>query len=128
MVIYQNERNRNGAQFLVLSERVMSVPSAIFTPKNFYLITALNDKINEFKSAGLIDHWHDLVIDQKFLKLVSGNNGPHALKLRHVVGCFQLLGVGFFVSLLIFFAEFFYHRYKVNKSLLVRMMSRKQLS
>lgn len=129
MAIYQNQKNRDGAQFIVLSERVMSIPSAIFTPKNFYLITALNKKINDLKSAGLIEYWHNLVIDQKFLKIQSGNSGPHALKLRHVVGCFQMLGVGFFVSLLIFLFEFFYHRHKENKKLLfIRVMSRKQLS
>lgn len=129
MAIYQNQRNKYGAQFIILNERVMSIPSAIFTPKNFYLITALNEKINELKSAGLIEYWHNLVIDQKFLKIKSGKSEPHPLSLRHVVGCFQMLAVGCFVSILIFTVELFYHRYKENKKLLfVRVMSRKQLS
>lgn len=125
MAIYQNQKNRDGAQFIVLNERVMSIPSAIFTPKNYFLIPSFDEKIHELKSAGLIEYWHNLVVDQKFLKLNRGKSQPKPLSFHHVVGCFQMLGVGFFISSLIFVAEFLVNRRKKENKKLLFVMSRK---
>ncbi len=125
MTIYKNQMNRDGPQYIIFKERVMSIPSAIFTRKNFYLLIKMNEKLSEFKSAGLIRYWHDLVIDQKFLKLKRGKREPNSLKLRHVVGLFQLLAVGYSISILIFSLELFYCRYEKNRKL---TKSRKRLN
>jgi hypothetical protein len=116
MTIYQNQKNRNGIQYIILKERVMSIPSAIFTPKNYFLIPAMNDKIHKLKSGGLIDHWHSMEIDKRFENVQSSGHGPSALGPRHFIGCFQMLGVSYFVSLLAFITEIFLWRWKKKKN------------
>lgn len=112
MTIYQNQMNRNGVQNIILKERVMSIPSAIFTPKNFFLIPALNDKIQMLKSGGLIDHWHSMEIDKRFENIAAENKGPKALSVRHFIGCFQMLALSYFISFLAFINELILWRLK----------------
>lgn len=115
MAIYQNQNNRKSVQLIILKERVMSIPSAIFTSKNYFLIPALNDKIDKLKSGGLIDYWHSMEIDKRFENIKSELSGPSVLNLRHFIGCFQMLGVSYVASLLAFFIELFLWRLKINE-------------
>lgn len=125
MTIYQNQRNRNGVQNIILKERVMSIPSAIFAPKNYFLIPAINDKIHKLKSGGVIDHWHAMEIDKRFENIAAQNNGPNALNVRHFIGCFQMLAVSYFISFLAFINETILWRLKKNnkKSSFTKLVS-----
>lgn len=80
------------------------LPVVIYSTKRFYLLEALNEKIEIFKSAGLIDVWHYQDVDKDFIK-VRIVEAPKVLSLHQLVGSFQLLGSGYAIALVAFIRE-----------------------
>lgn len=111
MTVYQNQKSRNEDQFILLRERVMSISSAIFASKNFFLIPALDNKIKNLKSGGFIDNWHFMEIDKRFESAID-RNGPKALGIRHFIGIFQMLALSYLISAFVFVNELFLWRFK----------------
>lgn len=88
--MYSNQLNFNKTEqiiSLLCKEIFMSFPVVIYTPKNFYLTEALDEKIEILQAAGLIDHWHSQIIDPRFLKLRESAE-PKGIKLETLSGCF----------------------------------------
>lgn len=83
----------------------MTIPVVIYALKDFYLLNELNENIELIKSAGLIGKWQSENIDKNFMRReISGE--AKTLTVNNILGCFHLLCVGLFVSLMVFMIEF----------------------
>lgn len=76
----------------------------IYVKKDFYLLDALNEKIEILKAAGLIDFWHFQHVNKGILK-AKNYLLPKVLKLGQLAGSFQILTFGCIVSCFIFICE-----------------------
>lgn len=88
----------------------------MYAPKNSFFITAFNEKIMQIKAAGLIDFWLSQDVDERFKYYNLDFKEPKALILKHLLGCFYILGIGYLASILVFIYEVLKHKYQVKKS------------
>lgn len=97
----------------------MTVPIVIYAKKHFYLIQAMNEKIESLKVAGLIDYWYS----SQFLKdFTKQQKSPEVLTMHHLSGCFQIWASGCAFSCFVFFAEFAVDKWKYkNKDCILKM-------
>lgn len=87
----------------------MTVPIVIYAKKHFYLIQALNEKIESLKVAGLIEYWYS----SQFLKeLTKEQKSPEVLTMRHLSGCFQIWVAGCLISSVLLGVEFIVCKWK----------------
>lgn len=70
--------------------------------ENFYLLDAIDRKIQMIVSIGLVDFFQ--TIDQIFLNS-HDDNYPRILPTRQLLECFQILIFGSAVSILVFLYE-----------------------
>lgn len=96
--------NRKKGRFKICKEIFLTIPVVIYTKKNFYLLDALNEKIDILKASGLIDFWHFQDIDERLLN-VKETRDPKVLTINHLSGCFQILFLGYFASFVVFAFE-----------------------
>lgn len=82
----------------------ITIPLVFYVKKDFYLLDALNDKIELLKAAGLINFWQSQDIHIEILKDKSPNFA-RVLKFTQLVGCFQLLLFGLLISFIVFLLE-----------------------
>ncbi|KAL7016997.1 hypothetical protein ACKWTF_010216 [Chironomus riparius] len=94
----------------ICRENFMAVPIVIYTRKNFYLLKAMNRKIETLNAAGLIEYWYSL----SFMQDLSSHevNPPKMLTFDHLSGCFEIWTGGCLVSFLSFIAEWMFIRWK----------------
>lgn len=78
----------------------MMLPIVIYTKKDFFLVNEIDNEIEIFKSAGLIEFWDFKSNDHK----VTGSM-LNPLTLDHLNGSFQILLIGSVVSLIVFVME-----------------------
>jgi hypothetical protein len=102
--IYENQNSFHYSKNVICKEEIMMVPVVIYTQKDFYLNDALNEKVEDYKSAGLIDFWHFQFIDKKFIE-IKETKAPKVLTLEQLVGSFYILLIGCFVSFTVFMLE-----------------------
>lgn len=103
-VLYINQIRSKSSQYKICKEVVSTNPVVIYTRKNFYLIDALNNKIEQLKSAGLVEFWQLKHIDQKLLNFKESSE-PIVLVMVHLIGCFCLLVTGCAASFVVFLFE-----------------------
>lgn len=87
----------------------MTISVVIYVKKDFYLLDALNEKIELLKAAGLIEFWNSQDIDEHFLKTKDSNH-PKVLTLKRLLGCFHILAFGHGFSFIIFLIEIISNR------------------
>lgn len=78
-------------------------PVNIFAQKNSVFLEEINVKIEDLKSAGLIDYWCSKFIRKGREK--EAINEVTVFKFRHVKACFILLSMGIGASLITFLLE-----------------------
>lgn len=105
-VLYTNQLNilSNKNVFTICKEQFIAYPVVLFTRKNFYLLEAIDKKIQIFQAAGLIEYWNS----KAFIKIMKSNRAlsfPTILTLKHLSGCFILLICGFSLSFSAFISE-----------------------
>lgn len=76
----------------------------IYSKKNFYLLDALDEKIDILKAAGLIEFWHFQDVDKRFLN-VKEPKDPKVLTTKHLMGCFHILFFGCVASFMVLLFE-----------------------
>jgi hypothetical protein len=76
----------------------------IYTKKNFFLLDAMNEKIEQLKAAGLIEFWLFQEIDKNIINVKEAVQ-PKVLSLQHLSGCFQILLFGLVFSAVVFMIE-----------------------
>lgn len=92
-----------GRKLNILKETLMTTQIVIYTRKNFYLLGALNEKIEEIKSSGLLEYWH--YKGKSVTESPNVKKNPKVLTISRLVGCFEIWAWGLFLSLLSFLVE-----------------------
>lgn len=77
----------------------------MYFPKNFYLKKAIDKKINELSTAGLLQYWTQKYADKRFLSVKNDVKGPMRLSTHHLVGIINIWLLGCAVSFVIFLFE-----------------------
>jgi hypothetical protein len=109
-VLYQNERNHKNFTYNVCNEVIMTIPTVFYLRKNSYLTEVINEKIDQLKSAGLIDYFISKYLDPKYLRVKRIEQGPRKLNVRELLVAFKLLVIGLLSSLVGFVYEIVLHR------------------
>lgn len=81
----------------------------IYTKKDFYLIDALNEKIEILKASGLIEFWQFQDVDQELLKGKESHE-PKVLTVEHLIGCFEIWLTSCLTSFVVLIIEMFTNR------------------
>lgn len=115
-LLYQNQQGSTSTRSIICREPFLTLPVVIYTRKNFYLLEAMNEKIEIFKSAGLIEFWLFKDIDKRFLNEKEIIH-PKVLTLQHLSGCFWLLVFGIFLSISVLIIEFVTSKYRTEMSM-----------
>lgn len=103
--LYTNQISSKAMQNKFCPDTFLTIPVVIYTSKNFYLLNALNEKIQILKAAGLINFWHfEKYFDTRILKMKESKS-PKVLTIKHFEGCFGILIFGSAVGSLVFVAE-----------------------
>lgn len=85
-------------------ETLLTIPVVIYTKKNFFLIGAMNEQFENFKAAGLLTKWYKEDIHQDSTDEVT-TGVPKVFSLHDLLGCFQVLGFGILISIVMFVIE-----------------------
>lgn len=104
LTIYHNQKNPKDLQLKISKDTFMTVPIVILARNNFYLLNAMNKKIEDLKAGGLIDFWYFQNIDKGFLNM-KDSKSPKVLRLDQLFGFFQILFCGSVVSFIVFVLE-----------------------
>ena len=112
-IIYLNKMNYKNFTFNVCNEVVVTIPIVFYLQKNSYLTEIFNEKIDAFKSAGLIDYWMSKYLDPKYLRVKIEKKGPTQLKFSELLGAFQLLAFGTFCATLTLILEILIESMKI---------------
>lgn len=102
--LYSNKVNPKDQQIRMCKEAFFMNPIVIYTRKNFFLLSALNEKISVFLSAGLIDFWHFREFDYHDTTMEEIHY-PQKLTIENLEGSFLMLGLGFGISFFVFVIE-----------------------
>jgi hypothetical protein len=103
VALYHNEKKKT-LNFKICKEVFLTIPMVMYTVKDFYLLEAMNEKIENLKSAGLVNFWLSQDIDEKISK-VKAVIYPKVLTFVHLKGTFYILFIGFSVSFVVFVLE-----------------------
>lgn len=103
-ILYVNQQNISADRSIICKQNFLTLASVVFTPKGYFLLEALNEKIISFKSAGLVDHWHSKAVDKNILKIKESKQ-PKVIKMQHLLGCFQTWMFGLLFSIFAFIVE-----------------------
>lgn len=123
-ILYINQMRRQTHRFKICKERVLIMPVVIYTRKDFYLIEAINKKIEILVAAGLVDYWQFQDVDKQFLNYEKPSSSK-SLTSHHMVGCFNILVSGLFASLAVFLYELL--QVKVIRTARMKLILRKFL-
>lgn len=104
LTVFYNQVSTRDLRYTYCRETFMTVPSVMYTRKNFYLYDSLNEKIEILRAAGLIDFWQFQYIDKRFIG-VKESIHPRVMTMYQLLGCFGILCIGCGISFLIFVSE-----------------------
>lgn len=104
MAHYSNKGKALADRYKICKHIYAMIPITIYVQKDFYLLEAFNEKLEQFKASGLIEFWHLSNLDTKSAKTESLDY-EKALKMQQLMGSFQLLELGWLFSILAFITE-----------------------
>lgn len=105
MTEYINQISQRDQRNKICKDVFMTIPIVAYAKKDFYLLDAINEKIEALTSAGLIDFWHYQNI-RKDLLSVKVERYPEVLTLTQMVGCFQIMFIGWALGIVFILLEF----------------------
>lgn len=104
-LIYQSQKYVRSEDTLTFcKENIQMAHVVMITRKDFYLIDALNKKIELLKQSGLIEFWRLQYIDVNFIKAKIPNS-PQAITIQNVLGSIYILVIGYLFSIVALFFE-----------------------
>jgi len=111
-VIAINQRTFKSFIHIVCHQHLLTVNIVLYYPKNFYLKSAIDEKISIFITSGLVNHWIGKFVDMKFFEYKSKDKaGPTKLYIRNLSGALSLWIVGCAASLIAFALEHLFHNF-----------------
>lgn len=114
-ILYLNKLHHKNYSFNACDEVIMTVPVVFYLQKNSYLSEIFNEKIDDLRSAGLIDYWISKYLDTKYLRVIKKYSGPTKLNFRELLGAFQLFGFGLIMAIVAFVVEWFLGEIKIRR-------------
>jgi hypothetical protein len=103
-IYYLIQNSTNTFDYAICKQVFLTISVVIYSRKDFFLLKALSDKIEDLKSAGLIDFWHK----QDVAQIASFNrvdSGPKILTLSQFSGGFYFWISGCVISFVSFVCE-----------------------
>lgn len=94
----------------------MTFSVVIYTRKGFFLLDALDEKILQLTSGGLIEYWHSQIIDERFLNIIQSQE-PRKIEIDHLLGIFKIWSILCLVAFFVFICEIIYWRYSTLSNL-----------
>ena len=104
-VVFQNKQNYKNFTYNICNEVILTVPTVFYLHKDSYLTEVFNEKIDNLKSAGLIDYFISKYLDPKYLRVKRLEQGPRKLNLTELIVAFKLFGYGIASASIAFVAE-----------------------
>jgi hypothetical protein len=111
-VINRNQMAQGKFYLRVCAEQISVINIAMFFTRNFYLKTAIDEKLRQFDAAGLLSYWISKHAEKKYLSMNEGVTGPKKLNLEHLFGVFNIMLIGHAVALIIFIFELAVFKFK----------------
>lgn len=108
-LVYLNQFRTDDDKIIICKESFLVIPCVIYTRKNFFLLDALNYKIEIFKSSGLLTYWYKKQVYASPFTTVK-KKPLKVLELSKLLGCFEMLLLGFFVGFSAFLSELYLFR------------------
>lgn len=105
-LLYINQLKTKDSRYKICKQILLTAPVVIYTKKDFFLLDALDNKIEKMKSAGLIELWLFRDVDKDFLNYKE-KNPPMVLNISRLLGCFEILILGLTISCVVFVFEYF---------------------
>lgn len=98
----------------VLEEVITALPIVIYFRKNSYLVKIFDEKLDAFKSAGLVGYWTEIHLQSQFSKLKVIKVGPKKMTVKTLEGAFQIIASGWLLSFIAFAAELVSNLFRKN--------------
>lgn len=105
MTEYMNQISVRDHRNKICKDVFMTIPIVAYAKKDFYLLDAINEKIEALTAAGLIDFWHYQNI-RKDLLSAKVERHPEVLTLTQTIGCFQIVFIGWTLGIVFVLLEF----------------------
>ena len=105
-LLYLNKINHKKFHFRVLKEYLFTAQSCWAFPKNSWIVQAFDEKIGLMAENGLTDYLIRQFLDPQYLHIKNLKKGPRKLNIDQLLGGFEVLITGLFLSLLLFCFEF----------------------
>ena len=103
-VLYFNQKSSKNSPVNICKDTVVMTPLAIYTQRDFYLNSEINNLIEQFKAVGLIDFWRYQELERKSIDDVD-KNSPKVLTLNQLLGSYEILLAGIICSSFVFVFE-----------------------
>jgi hypothetical protein len=104
-VIYRNQKYHKSFTLKVCKEQLFTVNIVMYFPKNFYLREAIDQKLSELSTAGLLQYHIQKSAEMKFFRMTNEQKGPKKLNIHHLVGVLNIWMMGCALSVVTFFLE-----------------------
>jgi hypothetical protein len=114
-IIYRNQKTYQSFVLKVCKEELSTVNVVMYFPKNFYLKTAIDKKLNQLATAGLLEFWIQNFADMRFYHLKAQQSGPKNLEIQHLLGIFNIWLIGCAVAGIVLIIELIFD--KVSRKL-----------
>jgi len=102
--IRENQNKLNKIKTVICREKIITFSVVIYTIKDFFLLDVINEKIEDFKAAGLTERWQFQFFDKNSLKIEESNQ-PNVLTVEQMIGSIYILLIGCTVAFVIFLCE-----------------------
>lgn len=102
--LYYNQNKVEEKRLRICWDFFKTIPVTIYVRKEFFLLKAINTKIEALKAAGLIDLWNLQDIDKRLFNIRPSKH-PKVLSFHLILCCFEVLGIGCLLSIITFLVE-----------------------
>lgn len=109
-ILHFNQKSSRNSHIKVCKDTVMITQLVIYASKDFFLTEAINDRIEMFKSSGLIEYWQHLDLEKNIIR-DENKDRPKQLTLDQLMGCFEIWMVGCVGSFVVFCFELVSDKY-----------------
>lgn len=106
-IMYASQKKPLDRRYKICKQPLVTMPMVIYTKKNFYLLDALNIKIKQLQSSGLIDFWRNEKFNIRLLNIKKTRH-PKALTTNQLQGSFQVWAAGCVFSTILFIVEYLF--------------------
>lgn len=103
-VIYHNSLRHKSQRLVICKEIVSAAPIVLYTRKNYFLLEAINDQVENLKSSGLINYWRKKFLNKNFM-IKRRATGPRILTVLNILGALEIWLLGCVIGSLAFVFE-----------------------